>query len=72
MPTIYRIVHPNRDVNDVGSVEAIDGVVQGGKPARYHIDQISSEPLPSGHTSRRWGHGASHRTRLRGAVNACR
>jgi hypothetical protein len=24
-------------------------------PGRYHVDEISADPLPSGHTSRRWG-----------------
>jgi hypothetical protein len=40
-------------VTDVGSIEAIDGVVQAGKPGRYYVDQIASEPLPLAHTSRR-------------------
>jgi len=27
----------------------------GCPTGRFHIDEISSNPLPSGHTSRRWG-----------------
>ncbi len=27
------------------------------KLCRYHVDEISADPLPSGHTSRRWGVG---------------
>jgi hypothetical protein len=61
MPTIYRVVHPKGNVTDVGSIEAVEGVAQAGKPGRYHIDQIASEPLPSGHTSRRWGQRIKHR-----------
>jgi hypothetical protein len=55
MRTIDRIVHPDQDVTNVGSVEAIEGVVRAAEPGRYHVDEISSDPLPSGHTSRRWG-----------------
>jgi hypothetical protein len=31
--------------------------IRASKPRRYHIDEISRDPLPSGHTSRRWGVG---------------
>jgi hypothetical protein len=56
MPTIYRITHPDRDeITDVGSIEAIEKAIRSGEPGRYHIDQISSEPIASGHASRRWG-----------------
>jgi hypothetical protein len=30
-------------------------VIRHSEPGRYHIAQISADPLPSGHTSRRWG-----------------
>jgi hypothetical protein len=56
MPTIYRISQPRHDaITDVGSVEAIEGAVRSGSPGCYHVDEISSDPLPSGHTSQRWG-----------------
>ncbi len=56
MPSIYRISRPDRDaIRDVDSVEAIEGVVRGAEPGRYHVDEIGSDPLPSGHTSRRRG-----------------
>jgi hypothetical protein len=29
-------------------------VVSNAPPGRYHVDEISVEPLPSGHTARRW------------------
>jgi hypothetical protein len=58
MASMYRISRPGRDpVVDVGSVEAIEGAVRAGGPGCYHVDEISSEPLPSGHTSRQWGVG---------------
>jgi hypothetical protein len=31
------------------------GRVRRGGQACYHVDEISADPLPSGHTSRRWG-----------------
>jgi hypothetical protein len=61
MPTIYRAVHRDQDVTDVGSIKAVDGVVRTGKVGRYRVDQIASKPLPSGHTSRRWGQKIKHR-----------
>jgi hypothetical protein len=32
----------------------------GSKPSKYHVDQIAADPLPSGHTSRRWGVAIKH------------
>ena len=61
MPSIYRISRGAREpVVDVGSPGAIEGAVQAGKPGSYHIDEIGSDPLPSGHTSRRWGTTIKH------------
>jgi hypothetical protein len=31
--------------------------VRAAKAGRYHVDEISADPLPSGHTSRRRGVG---------------
>jgi hypothetical protein len=56
MPTIYRISRPGREpITDFDAVEAIEGAIRAGGPGCYHGDEISAEPLPSGHTSRRWG-----------------
>jgi hypothetical protein len=56
MPRVYRITQPGQEpITDVDSVEAVERAVRAGGPGRYHVDQISTEPLPSGHTSRRWG-----------------
>jgi hypothetical protein len=55
MSSIYRISRSGREpVVDGGSVEAIDRAIRAGGPGRHHVDEISTEPLPSGHTSRRW------------------
>jgi hypothetical protein len=42
---------------DVDSVERIEPVIRAAKQGRYHVDEISADPLPTGHTSRRWGVG---------------
>src|SRR5438874_2558919 len=56
MPSIYRISRPGREpITDVDSVEAVEAAVRAGGPGCHHVDEISAEPLPSGHTSRRWG-----------------
>jgi hypothetical protein len=56
--TVYRVTQPGDDqAVDVDAIGAIEGVVRAGKPGRYPIDQIDRDPLPSGHTSRRWGVG---------------
>jgi hypothetical protein len=58
MPRIYRVSRSSQEpITDVDSVEAVDAVVRAGGPGRYHVDEISADPLPSGHTSRRWGVG---------------
>jgi len=52
---MYRISGNGQEpIVDVDLVEAIEPVMRSNKPGRYHVGEISSEPLPSGHTSRRW------------------
>ncbi len=41
----------------LAQVEAIEPAIRSSEPGRYHVDEISADPLPSGHTSRRWGVG---------------
>ena len=61
MPSIYRISRPgHKPVLDVGSLDVIEPAVRAGKAGSYHIDKISSDPLPSGHTSRRLGTAIKH------------
>jgi hypothetical protein len=42
---------------DADHVEAIEPTIRASELGRYHVDEISADPLPSGHTSRRWGVG---------------
>jgi hypothetical protein len=39
----------------VHTIERLDTAIYSAEPRRYLIDQIEVDPLPSGHTSRRWG-----------------
>jgi len=58
MPSIYRVSRSGQEpITDVDSVEGIEVDVRAGGPGRYHVDEISADPLSSGHTSRRWGVG---------------
>jgi hypothetical protein len=58
MPRILRVNDPNGEpIRTADSQEGITRVIKDLGPGRYHVDEISSDPLPSGHTSRRWGVG---------------
>ena len=55
MTHVYR-VSKGPNVGDLlGSIESLVASARDHGPGRFHVDQISSDPLPSGHTSRRWG-----------------
>ncbi len=58
MPRILRVNDP--DGEPIGSADSIPGLarlLEGVPLGSYHIDEISADPLPTGHTSRRWGVG---------------
>jgi hypothetical protein len=38
-------------------IEALEPAIRSSEPGRYHVDEISADPLRSGHTSTRWGVG---------------
>jgi hypothetical protein len=55
---MYRISHNGQEpIIDVDQVDAIEPAIRSSEPGRYHVDEISRDPLPSGRTSRRWGLG---------------
>jgi hypothetical protein len=55
---IYRISRSGHEpIMDVDQVEAIKPAIRSSEPGRYHVDEISADLLPSGHSSRRWGVG---------------
>jgi hypothetical protein len=55
MTHVYRI-SKGPDVGDIlDSSESLELFARDHGPGRYHVDEISADPLPSGHSSRRWG-----------------
>jgi hypothetical protein len=42
-------------VVDGDTIGYLKGILGDLPPGRYHVDEISTTPLPSGHTARRWG-----------------
>jgi hypothetical protein len=59
--SVVRISRDGKDqIVDVDSADQVAGIVGSAKRGRYHVDEISADPLPSGHTSRTWGPPMSH------------
>jgi hypothetical protein len=56
MPRVLRVNGADGDpVGTADSPDSITSIVNGLDPGRYHVDEISDDPLPTRHTSRRWG-----------------
>jgi hypothetical protein len=52
----YRISYPYQDyIADVEYIDTVAAAVRSAEPGACPVDDISAEPLPSGHTSSRWG-----------------
>jgi hypothetical protein len=52
----FRIVDPDGELlGDADTLDQVTEIVRSARPGRYHIDEMSSTPLSSGHTARRWG-----------------
>ena len=61
MPCILRVNDPNGEpIGTADSQEGIKRIIEGLGPGRYRVDEISSDPFPSGHTSKRWGVKIKH------------
>jgi hypothetical protein len=43
------------EITDVAQVDEIEPAIRSSKPVRYLVDEICADPVPSGHTSPRWG-----------------
>jgi hypothetical protein len=55
---MFRISRDGSDhIIDVDARDQIEPSIRAERPGRFHIDEISATPLPSGHTARRWGIG---------------
>ena len=59
--SLFRIVDRNGEMfADADSLDGVTEIVRLAPPGRYHDDEISATPLPSGHTARRWGSAIRH------------
>jgi hypothetical protein len=52
---MFHISKDTHTIIDVAQVDEIEPAVRTAHPARDHVDDISAEPSPSGHTLTRWG-----------------
>ena len=44
----------------VDSIEQVERTIRSSPPGRYQLDDISTEPLPSAHSARRWDVAIRH------------
>ena len=52
----YRLIDSKGEMlSDADTIEDLKGILGHLDAGRYTVDEIASEPLPSGHTARRWG-----------------
>jgi len=52
----YRLVDSKGEMlSDADTIEYLKGILGHLDAGRYTVDEITSHPLPSGHTARRWG-----------------
>jgi hypothetical protein len=59
--SFFRIVDRDGEMlADAESLEMVTAVLRNAPAGRYHIDEISGKPLPSGHKARRWGCAIRH------------
>ena len=63
MPITYLLIDSKDLIDPKGeelasgdSIDYLKGFVADLEPGRYIVEEVRSEPGPSGHTSRRWGH----------------
>jgi hypothetical protein len=51
---VYRLIDSKGEMqSDADSIQHLKGILGHLDPGRYTVDQIASQPLPSGHTARR-------------------
>ena len=59
--SLFRIVDRDGEMlADAATLDGVTEIVRRVPPGRYHVDEISVDPLPSGHTVRRWGSAVRH------------
>jgi hypothetical protein len=56
MPITYSLIDSKGEMlSHADTIGYLKGILTHLDPGRYTVDEISTEPLPSGHTARRWG-----------------
>jgi hypothetical protein len=56
MPSTYLLIDSRGELlSDAGSIERLKTILSHLDTGRYVVDEIATDPLPSGHTARRWG-----------------
>jgi hypothetical protein len=51
---MFRVIRDDL-IDDADTIDGVREIVGQQPPGRYRVDEISVDPLPSGHTARRWG-----------------
>jgi hypothetical protein len=57
---MFRISDKDCFLVDVENSVEVEPVIRFAPPGRYHIHEMSTTPLPSGCTARRWGIRIKH------------
>jgi hypothetical protein len=57
---MFRVSHSGKGIDDADTIDGARAIVQGQPPGRYDVEEIRSEPFPSGHTCRSWGRMIHH------------
>jgi hypothetical protein len=56
MSITYRLIDFKGEMlSDADSIGCLKGILRHLDAGRYTVHEISTQPLPSGHTARRWG-----------------
>jgi hypothetical protein len=57
---MFRVSYRGDGIDDADTLEGARAIVKDQPPGRYDVDEIRTEPFPSGHTSRQWGRLMRH------------
>jgi len=56
MPSTYLLIGSKGEMlSDADSIKRLKTILSHLDAGRYTVDAITTDPLPSGHTARRWG-----------------
>jgi hypothetical protein len=52
---MYRVSHKGKGIDDADTRQGAREIVRSEPPGRYDVDEMRTEPFPSGHASPSWG-----------------